>query len=196
MGADGTNVIGYIQAVGSSAFKPLVLQGRGGSVGIGKTNPTETLHVSGNLKGSVGTICHTFLAQWTSTDLSLNQTLVLVEPGNASGYKAWFHGGINGNLFDGSSDGISWNWIRLVIRGYGDNNAVLTGTLRTFTYFYAGNTYNANFNIGDAYGRGYYTWISPWFQLATTDVPGIGIQVTSLNTATVRIGPVYVQVKN
>ncbi len=45
MGADNTNNIGYLQAVGSSAIKPLVLQGRGGNVGVGTTSPQGGLDV-------------------------------------------------------------------------------------------------------------------------------------------------------
>ena len=36
MGADKTNDLSYIQSVGNQTYKPLVLQGRGGNVGIGQ----------------------------------------------------------------------------------------------------------------------------------------------------------------
>jgi hypothetical protein len=45
MGADDTNNVGYIQVVGSSALRPLVLQGRGGNVGIGIAAAQTSLHV-------------------------------------------------------------------------------------------------------------------------------------------------------
>jgi hypothetical protein len=45
MGADDTNNVGYIQAVGASTLRPIVLQGRGGNVGIGIANALSSLHV-------------------------------------------------------------------------------------------------------------------------------------------------------
>jgi len=45
MGVDYTNGIGYINCAGNSALQPLVLQSRGGNVGIGITNPGAPLHV-------------------------------------------------------------------------------------------------------------------------------------------------------
>lgn len=47
MGADDTSRISYIQSTGHSAAKPLVLQARGGYVGIGTTDPSFLLTVSG-----------------------------------------------------------------------------------------------------------------------------------------------------
>jgi len=38
MGADNTNNVGYIQTTGGGSLKPLILQGRGGSIGIGTTD--------------------------------------------------------------------------------------------------------------------------------------------------------------
>ena len=38
MGADNTNKVGYIQTTGDGSLKPLILQGRGGSIGIGTTD--------------------------------------------------------------------------------------------------------------------------------------------------------------
>ena len=50
MGADATNSLSYIQAVAVGGFRPLLLQGRGGNVGVGVIAPAEKLEVSGNEK--------------------------------------------------------------------------------------------------------------------------------------------------
>ena len=47
MGADNTNNVGYIQVTGDGNIKPLLLQARGGNIGIGTNLPTSKLHVVG-----------------------------------------------------------------------------------------------------------------------------------------------------
>ena len=53
MGADNTNNVGYIQTTGGGSFKPLILQGRGGSIGIGTNSPSTSaiLDLSSTTKG-------------------------------------------------------------------------------------------------------------------------------------------------
>lgn len=46
-GYDSSVDIGYINASKSGSLRPIVLQSRGGTVGIGKTNPSTTLDVNG-----------------------------------------------------------------------------------------------------------------------------------------------------
>ena len=50
MGADATNQLSFIQSVATGGYRPLVLQGRGGNVGIGVINPGQKLEVAGNIK--------------------------------------------------------------------------------------------------------------------------------------------------
>ena len=59
MGADDNHNLSYIQAVGNGTFHNLVLQARGGKVGIGTSNPEVTLEVDGDFKvtGNSNT-CH------------------------------------------------------------------------------------------------------------------------------------------
>jgi hypothetical protein len=47
MGVDNTTGYGYINCAGNTALQPLLLQSRGGYVGIGTTNPQYQLDVSG-----------------------------------------------------------------------------------------------------------------------------------------------------
>jgi hypothetical protein len=46
MGVDHAKNLSYIQSTGNSDYQPLILQKRGGNVGIGTTSPGATLHVS------------------------------------------------------------------------------------------------------------------------------------------------------
>lgn len=56
---DGTGTVRYVdlqsEEYGATTYRTLVLNGNGGNVGIGQPNPTEKLHVSGNILAT-GTI--------------------------------------------------------------------------------------------------------------------------------------------
>ena len=54
MGADKTNDLSYIQSIGNQTYKPLVLQGRGGNVGIGMITPGQKLTVAGTIESTLG----------------------------------------------------------------------------------------------------------------------------------------------
>jgi hypothetical protein len=82
MGADNTNNIGYIQAVGASAYQPLVLQGRGGRVGIGAVSPQGNLHVNAAI-GSVAGIIIGPTGAYTAT--GVQASLAMLNDGMTSG---------------------------------------------------------------------------------------------------------------
>ena len=67
MGADDTNSVGYLQAVGHSGYRALTLNGRGGSVSVGTTNSGSKFNVNGN--ASIGT-------SYTSTAAPTNGLIV------------------------------------------------------------------------------------------------------------------------
>lgn len=68
MGADNTNNISYIQSSRTGTTLPLVLNNRGGNVGINTTSPASTLDVNGTLRArGVVTITNTTVSTSTST---------------------------------------------------------------------------------------------------------------------------------
>ena len=52
LGMDQTYGVGYINAAGNGMFQPVCLQTRGGNVGVGTTNPSQTLDVYGTIARS------------------------------------------------------------------------------------------------------------------------------------------------
>jgi hypothetical protein len=96
MGADNTNNIGYIQAVGSLAFKPLVLQGRGGNVGIGTTSPTYPLQIAGSDVTISG----------AASNVNMNRGAIFFAAPNDWNHVIYNNGATRDNL--GTFDGMRW----------------------------------------------------------------------------------------
>lgn len=77
MGADNTNNISYIQATGDGNFHSLVLNGRGGNVGLGTATPAYKLDVNGDVaanwlrtRGATGWYNETYAGGWYMSDPS------------------------------------------------------------------------------------------------------------------------------
>lgn len=56
IGADATNQLSYIQSVAAGSFRALVLQGRGGFVGIGTATTTDMLTVGGTVRANTSVL--------------------------------------------------------------------------------------------------------------------------------------------
>jgi hypothetical protein len=199
MGADNTNNIGYIQTVGSLTFKPLVLQGRGGNVGIGTVSPAVTLHVNGNIRGSLGDMGPILLVTNTAKAFNVGDTLPFLEQGaGTTDYHAYFGAAGSVNPINASGDGGSWSQWRLIIRFRGGQDFTSrSGTARNVEYHYNGNYYTSTYNISDNGGvRGCNTVIGPWQTLQNSDVPGLGWNLISWSSGQVIVGSVHVQFRS
>ena len=53
LGVDFTTGCGYINGAGNSTFQPILLQSRGGNVGIGTMNPLTSLHIRAGFGGAI-----------------------------------------------------------------------------------------------------------------------------------------------
>jgi hypothetical protein len=74
MGVDQATGVGYINAAGNGAFQPVCLNTRGGSVGIGLTNPAYQLQLTNDSAAKPTT------STWTvSSDQRLKQDIVLAD---------------------------------------------------------------------------------------------------------------------
>jgi hypothetical protein len=174
---------------------------------VSSTNITTS-----NIHTDAGTLGPFIMLQQRYTDVTAgsfagftsSNTIVFSEDGNPGiNSSIGFSNGF-GRLSDGSNDGMTWNYARLVMRGVslntGTSNASVvlqpfavqssTGVVTTQSSF------TATDNGSD---RGYTTWISPWFSTnIVNDIQSLGIKALTINGATggnVRIGTTYLQFK-
>lgn len=83
LGVDFTTGCGYINGAGNSTYQPIVLQSRGGNVGIGTTNPSQILEVYRN--SGVGTIAQMNITSWAGTFTTTNQSILNLRIQGAGG---------------------------------------------------------------------------------------------------------------
>jgi hypothetical protein len=119
MGADFATGFGYINCAGNSSMTPLLLQSRGGYVGIGKSNPSQTLDVAGNatitgVMNIIGsTVTNLYVTNPTMSTMynnfSIGKSLSLNNTGNLRYYHA--------------ADGSTNNYVGL---GFWGNDDIIT----------------------------------------------------------------------
>ena len=163
-----------------------------------------------NIKTGAGTLGPFIILQNRFVDVTTgshagytaSNTILFSEDGNPGinssiGYTNGF-----GQLSDGSSDNMSWNRARLVVRGVSLNTGTSGSSLvlQPFAVQSSNGTMytQASFTVSDnGSNRGYTTWISPWFNSnLVSDIQSIGLKVLSMNGSTggnVRIGTTYLQ---
>ena len=188
-----------------------------GNVGIGTTSPSYTLDISGGsritgaIKTGSGTLGPSFVLQYKYIDVipgsydgyTSSNTIVFCESGNPGTNFAMGNSSGFGNVSDGSDDGITWNYARLIIRGVSLNTGTTGNSivLQPFLVNDVGSLYTqSSFTVTDSGSNfGYTTWISPWINTATySGMQSLGIKALTLNGVTggnVRIGPTNLQFK-
>jgi len=203
----------------------------GGNIGIYTTSPTSALDVSGHSR-ITGTISSGSLVTTNITTsnivsgagilgpfIIIQQGYIDTTTGSYTGYTAsnsilfYERGnpGVNssigfsngfGQVSNASSESITWNKARFVMRGSSLNTDTVASTIVLQPYAInseTGTMYTqSSFSVSDnGSRRGYTTWISPWFNTnIVSDIQSLGIKVLSLNGVTggnVRIGTTYLQ---
>jgi hypothetical protein len=165
---------------------------------------TSNIHTGAGSLGPSIMLQYKFIDVTTGsyTSYTASNTIVFTEDGNPGlngsiGYSSGF-----GTLSDGSSDNISWNRARLIMRGVSLNTGTSGSTVVIQPFAVQSSTgtlyTQSSFTVTDSGSlRGYTTWISPWFNTnIVSDIQSLGIKVLSLNGSTggnVRIGSTYLQ---
>jgi hypothetical protein len=179
----------------------------GGRIGVGLSNPAQSIHIVGNIRATNGTLgpMINLIPPFVYADIAIGDRLILdntLEAGNdiaSSSFKPLFSG--PGFLYqDCSDDGMIWNEARIIFRG-----TALTDIDNEYTSMvvqdYMYNRTPVYSNISPAFSivsrtqsRGYLTYGTPWFTMSTTDVRHLALYINgSSNNTIFRFGSVYLQ---
>ena len=183
------------------------------SISVNKIN--SNLNIEGTISNSIGTLYGPIiLLQWSYFDIPVGEicNFGLSEPGNNTGYTgSQFSSGfgiqncevINNSarliircqdisqLYNGPIGKKTVELIVCQLRYQGGNEIILYNTDIKTTYTDLSKSFTCNVDTS----KGYFTVVSPFFQLQNLDVPSLGIRVLSMtNKGTyLRIGPTYLQ---
>lgn len=167
---------------------------------------TSNIHTDAGTLGPFIIVQQNFVdvTSGSHTGYTSSNTIVFSENGNPGiNSSIGFSNGF-GRLSDGSNDGMSWNYARLVIRGVSLNTGTSGSTivLQPFAVqsITGSVTTQESFTVTDnGSDRGYTTWISPWFSTnIVNDIQSVGLKALSINGATggnIRVGTTYMQFK-
>ena len=176
-------------------------------IGVGLSNPQQSIHTIGNVRASNGTLgpVMMLIPPIAYTDVFNEERLILdnsLEAGNDIADPTWrslFYG--SGYLYqDMSDDNMVWKEARLIFRGVALTNIdpeytsmVVQDFLHNRSPQYS--NISPSFTImSQSQQRGYVTSSTPWFPMSTNDVRHLAIYVnSSSNNSQYRFGSVYIQ---
>ena len=203
---------GSIGTAGITAGSVYASSVSAGSVAVSGGVSAGSVNATSNIKSGAGTLGPFVILQTNYIDVTSgsytgftsSNSIIFSENGNPGVNSAIGNASGFGRLSDGSSDGITWNSARLVMRGVTLNTGT-TGNSIVLQPFAiqstSGNVFTqASFTVTDAGSNcGYTTWISPWFSTnIVSDIQALGVKALSINSATggnVRVGTTYMQFK-
>ncbi|NDA62820.1 MAG: hypothetical protein EBX50_12365 [Chitinophagia bacterium] len=177
-----------------------------GNVQISGAITTSNIHTNAGTLGPFVILQQHFIDMTTGshTGYTSSNTIVFSEDGNPGVNSAIGNSSGFGRLSDGSNDGMSWSYARLIMRGVALNTGTTGSTVILQPFAVQSNTgtlyTQSSFTVTDAGSDcGYTTWVSPWFSTnIVSDIQSLGVKALSLNGATggnVRIGTTYLQFK-
>lgn len=179
-------------------------------IGVGLSNPQQTIHVVGNIRAGNGTLgpMINLIPPFVYADVSVGNRLILdntLEAGNDIADATWkpLFAGPGFLYMDTGDDGMAWNEARIIFRGtaltdvdYETTNMVVQDYLYNRTPLYS--NISPVFNIiSRQQRRGYLTYASPWFTMSTTDVRHLAIYIENASYNSIfRFGSVYLQFRS
>lgn len=171
-------------------------------LGVGLSNPLQSLHVAGNIRAANGTLgpMIMLIPPFAYTDVASGNRLILdntLEAGNEAGSNVLFFG--DGFISqDLSDDNMQWRQARILFRGTAQtniDNEITNMTVQQWVSETGYTSLTSTFSVTSRQmKRGFLTYASPWFSMPSSDERHIAIMISSsTNNSTFRFGSVYLQ---